>query len=472
MTVASFLFSRRRMGAAAFLYGFLVALVFVFFVYSRQSLVDTTTTDLNGFGGIARTVARGEGFSIGYGPTVRRAPLYPLLGAALLTMAGSDTPGAPEAAVFRPLLVANCVIFGLTCLAVWSLASRIGLSGPTAALAVLICPVLPQSMRYVGMTEVETLMGLWTVLLALCSHALVARPTTLTGAALGVVAALATLSKPIVLLYPLAFLPFAFWYWSGVRVPRRDAIVGSLAMLVAFGLLLAPWTLRNWTATNGQYTGISSNGPGEFLRGYINAQSKYFLLRQDFGGGGSGEKWDPEANAFEEEFLSRHGLPFYRVGREPGGRFTLHPAPPAGVTSAMLEIEKDRVEGAEMTRRVLHEPVDFVRKFLVQVATFWYVVETRGKSLLVGGLALIVLAFSAGGALRARRAGAIVWPVLFVVVYFNGIYAVFLAFARYSMPLFPLLSVLTAGGVAALTELVFRKRLASPASRIGVHAAW
>jgi len=458
---------RPWLALAVFSYGTLVAAVFSFLIYQRQGMVEATI-DLNGFGSIARNLAHGDGFSIGYGPTTRRGPLYPYLGAVLLKLFGSDAPGLSDAVFFRPLLIANCVVLGLTCVVVWRLAGSI--FGPRAALlAAVICPLVPQSLRYVGMTEVETLMGLGTVLLAATGLSLVQSPSPGKGAAFGVTAGLTTLAKPVALVYPLLFLPLAAWHWRKAHALNRNAIVASLTALACFAVLLVPWTLRNMSVTNGQFKGISSNGSGEFLRGYINAQPKYYLLRQDFGGGGPGEKWDPEANAYEEQLLKPHGIPFYRPQRDAAGKTTFTPPPPEGVSSASLELAKDRVEGAEVKRRVLHAPLEFVGKFLVQLATFWYIVETRTKSQLVGAVALVVLAFSVLGAVRAQRAGNVVWPVAFTILYFNLIYAAILAFARYSMPLFPTLTVLAAGGLFTLLgpwlERVRLKRGDGAASR-------
>ncbi len=444
--------ARSRMAPTVFLYGTLVALTFTFGFSGRLGVVDTTV-DLNGFGTIARSLAHGDGFSSGYGPTTRRAPLYPIMGAALLMAFGNDAPGLAERTVFRPLLVANCVILGLTCLVVWALARRV-FDDRVALVAALICPILPQSLRYVGMTEVETLMGLWIALLALTSHAVVLKPRASTGLAFGIVAAAATLTKPVAMLYPFALLPLAALHWRATRTAARPALTCAIVAIVCFGALLLPWSLRNRALTGGQFSGISSNAPGEFLRGYINAQPKYFLLRQDFGGPGTGEKWDPEANRYEENFLQQYGVVSYRTLRRADGTLYLHPPPPPGVTTAMLEVEKDRIEGAEMKRRLIHEPGQFLRKFAIQFVTFWYVVETRFKSVLVGAMALVMLALSAAGAVRAQRAGATVWPVLLVLVYFNAFYAAFLAFARYSMPLFPTLTLLASGGVVWLVAVV------------------
>jgi 4-amino-4-deoxy-L-arabinose transferase-like glycosyltransferase len=439
-----------------FLYGTLAALAFIFLVYHRQTMI-VATVDLNGFGHIARNIAEGHGFSSGLGPTIRRGPLYPYFGAALLKLFGSDGASLNEAQLYRPILIGNAVIFGLTCLTVWWTARRL-FGATTALFAAAITPLVPQSMRYIGMTEAETLMGLFTVLLAAVGLVFAKNATVKSGAALGAVAGLATLTKPIVLLFPFGFVVLVWLFsWRKLR-PDRQQILATISLFGVFIALLVPWSIRNAIVTNGEFKGISSNAPAEFLRGYIHAQPKYYLLRQDFGGGDpSKEQWDPEANAYEEKLLQAHGANFYREQRDEFGNRSLNPKPAPGLTSADLELERDRIEKVEMKRKLLHEPGAFLRKFGVQLATFWYIVETRTKSLLVGGIALVVLALSAIGYASAHRRREIVWPIAIVVLYFNAIYAAFLAFARYSMPLYPTLTILMAGGIAAIAASIFKR---------------
>jgi hypothetical protein len=460
--------SNKWLGVAVFFYGTLAAAAFAFLVYHGQTAVEATV-DLNGFGEIARNIRDGNGFSTADGPTVRRAPLYPMLGAALLWAFGEGGQNIPEATLYRPLIVANCLIFGLTCIVVYWTTKKIFGDVRVALVAAGICPLMPQSLRYVGMTEVETLMGLHIALLAVTGLMLAERPNATTGATFGVVSTLATLTKPIVLLYPFVFLPVAFWYAGKKGAGRRQRVIASVVAIGCFGALLLPWSLRNASLTNGEFRGISSNAPGEFLRGYINAQPKYYLLQQDFGGGAYPltEKWDPEANTYEERLLGAHGVPFYRATRNDAGKRVTVPPPPPGVTSVMIEVEKDHIESAEVKRKLLHEPFGFLKKFTVQIFTFWYIVETRVKSLFVGSIAAVVLAFSIAGYARASRRSALVWPVVAVLVYFNAIYAVFLSFARYSMPLFPTLAILAGGGVVALLDQLqpFIWRVTSPAPR-------
>jgi hypothetical protein len=458
--------SNKWLGLAVFVYGTLAAAALVFLVYQRQAFVEANV-DLNGFGDIARNIRDGNGFSTAYGPTIRRGPLYPTLGAVLLWAFGEGGQDLSEAILFRPMIVANCVIFGLSCVVVYWTANKIFGDVRVALVAAGICPLIPQSLRYVGMTEVETLMGLLIALLAATGLRLVERPSATTGATFGVVAALATLTKSIVLLYPFVFLPLAFWYAGTKGAGRSGSVIAAVAAIACFGALLLPWSLRNASLTNGEFRGISSNAPGEFLRGYINAQPKYYLLQQDFGGTDPRtEKWDPEANAYEERLLGAHGFPFYRTMRNNAGERLTLPPPPPGVTSVMLEVEKDRIESAEVKRKLLYEPFGFLRKFTVQLFTFWYIVETRAKSLFVGSIAAVMLAFSIVGYVRALRRNALVWPVVSVLVYFNVIYAAFLAFARYSMPVFPTLAILAGGGVVALLEQLRIWRVASAAREV------
>lgn len=442
-------------GFAVFAYGTIVAILVAAFVYHFHSL-DGSTVDLDGFGLLSRNLAAGKGFSLGYGPTLRRAPLYPFLAAGILKIFGNYGVGVPDTVAYRPIIIAQCIVFGLTCLTVWALTRR--LFGPyVALLAALLCPLVPQSLRYITMTEVESLVGLLTVLLAYTSLLFIERPRISTGVYLGLIVSAATLTKPVPEFYLILFLPCAWWYWHGIRARSSAAeardhtrirLIATGAALLFFALPLLPWTIRNWTVTDGQFFGISSNGPGEFLRGYVNVESKYFLLRQDYGG------WDPEANDYEAAILQAHGAVFHHFGPFEGGTVQVSPGIPVGVTTARLEAQKDQIEGAVAKQQVVQHPLDFVRKFLIQLATFWYIVQSRTLSLLLGASALIFLGLSAVGVVHAARRGIMTWPTVFVIVYFNVVYAAILAFGRYSMPLYPTILVLAAAGLAALAPRV------------------
>jgi len=71
------------------------------------------------------------------------------------------------------------------------------------------------------------IMGLLVVLLAASGMSLVVHPSARSGAAFGVTAAAATLTKPLVLLYPFVFLAAAAWHWRKARTLRRQPLIGS-----------------------------------------------------------------------------------------------------------------------------------------------------------------------------------------------------------------------------------------------------
>jgi hypothetical protein len=312
---------------------------------------------------------------------------------------------------------------------------------------------IPQSLRYLGQTEVEAVTTLFIALLAYTGLRLVERPGLVNGALFGLTAAAATLTKPVTQFYPLLFFAVAWLVWYLARrrqaaAPFRSMLAATLAALLCFSLPIAPWIMRNRALTDGAFSGISSNAPAEALRGYIAVKPEYVLLQKDFGA------WDPEANDYEEAILAPYGVPFYRVNAPESGRVEIVPPMPAGVSSARLEAEKDRIEAAELSRMLFSQPVEFVKKVGIQLVTFWYLVVDRKQSLIVGVSALALLAMVVLGTRVGLRKGVPVWPVLAIAIYLNLVYASTLAMARYSMPLYPTLMVLAAAGVFSLVPLL------------------
>lgn len=411
---------RARRASLVALWGFAVALLWTFVVFPRFSAIEPLF-DVNAFGRIGESIHSGEGFSRGYGPTLRRAPLYPYLVAGVLGLGGFDPAHRQQSYV--PLLVLQCAFAGIWCAISLLIADT--LFGPRAGLAAgLLCSVYPQCLRYLGAVEVEATMTLLITLMTWTSLRLVRRPSACAAAAGGLVTGLAVLAKPLPLLYPLVV---AWLLWTRARRRRERYPAAALAIyVVVMAIVVAPWVVRNHLVTHGRYLGISANASGEFLRGYVTAWPEFWLLRRPFRG-----NWDVAANRFEAALLRRHGLDYDTFRKESVGNSLL----------------KDRVENRIAARMVIGRPLVFARKVAIQALTFWYLVETPAKSLAVGLLALLALGLAARGASLAWRNGVSVAPLVATVLYFNVLYAVVLAFARYSMPVFPSLLALSAGGL-------------------------
>lgn len=419
-----------RPALVVFAAGLLIALLWTFVLFPRLGAI-RQVFDLNGFGEIGERIWRGEGFSYGHGPTIRRAPLYPYLVAGVFEIFGFD--GAHRRASYAPVLALQCLFAGLTCLAVFCIANRL-FGKKVGLVAGLLCAVWPQCVRYTGAVDVEATMTLLITLMTLLTVRIVQRTTIADGALLGVVTGLAVLTKPMPLFFPAAlFLLFLVRYRRDHK-PIPWAPLG--ACVGAMVLLCVPWVVRNHVVSGGRYHGISSNASGEFLRGYVVARPEFAFLRVSFQG-----YWDWQANLYEDEILKREGFAFFAT--ENGKLVPM----PQNVGNAL---RKDEIENRVAKEMALHDPIGFARKFVIQLFTFWYLVETPGKSLVVGAFAALALALAFVGWRRARKDRVDVAPVVTVVAYFYVLYAVILAFARYSMPVFPSLLVLSAYGLCAM----------------------
>lgn len=450
-----------KVGLLITLIATIIALLFTFVVYPKQGTIEARI-DLNGFGFLARNIAKGEGFSLGHGPTLRRAPLYPALLALVLKTFGNYDSTIPDAIAYRPMQILQCLFFGLTCLVCWRVTLLLFGALPALASATL-CAITPQTLRYVPMTEVECLLGLLIVLIALTAALLYRQPNLRNGVFFASVCAAAALTKPVVLFFPFLFCALLLIrrLWArnkGDASPLPFPTI--LTVLILFVSCLLPWSLRNGMLTNGKFWGISSNAPGEFLRGYVNAQPKFAFLQQDFGGHDPSRiQWDWEANLYEHALLQKHGLSFFSTERfGPNGEYYPMEA------RVELELAKEKVEGAEMRRRIVQEPVEFIKKFAVQTLTFWYIVETRKKSVIIGSIALLMLSLATVGWINAQSKRIDALPVLSVILYFNLIYAAILAFARYSMPVYPTLLVLSGYGLTVLLSKFHQRVLVKPRS--------
>ena len=429
-----------KIGVGVFGFGFAVATLFAFVIYGRQNAI-AAAYDVNRFGELARHLASGEGFSLGAGLTMRRAPLYPGIVAVLLKIFGNV---GTEAEIYRPVFLLQCGIVGLTCVTVWAIGCRL-FEARTGLFAGLMTPLLPQTLRYVSSVEVETLMGLLIALTALMGLNFYRKPVLSSGLLFALVCAASVLTKPIGLFYPFVFFVL-LWLRHRKPEPRKTLSVIALS-LTAYLLCLLPWSMRNSLVSEGKFRGISTNAPGEFLRGYVLAQPKFYLLKQDFGGtSNEGLMWDLEANDTEQALLKPYGVPFYVPGQEADRK----PMP----ASIGYELAKDGAESRIAKDKVFHHPVEFLQKFIVQTCTFWFIVETKKKSVAIGGMALLLL-FGAGlGVRRAHRKGREALPVVAVLLYFHLTYAVILAFARYSFPLYPTLLVFAVAALVKKSPLV------------------
>ena len=192
-------------------------------------------------------------------PSAKHAPLYPIV-LTPISLLGFD-----QWIAHRSL---GLVLGPLTVILVWLLGKRVG-GSTTGLVAAAIAALYPVFIAVDGALMSEVLYSPLFVGALLLAYRLHDRPSVWIAAALGAAIALATLTRTeALLLIPLLALPVAWRAGSDWR--GRGAL--AAAACAACALVIAPWTIRNWSAFD-RPVPISTQG-GALLAG-ANCDSTY-----------------------------------------------------------------------------------------------------------------------------------------------------------------------------------------------------
>lgn len=392
-----------------------LGLLMAFVVFRFQSLVDTDI-DPYWFGKMGESLASGHGFA-GYGTLLtRRVPAYPTVIGGVYWLFGDHA---------RLIFVLHAFYFAGTCALAYAIGRRL-FNRRTGVIAGLACAFNPMLLRYLPSLHLETQLTFLITLLVWLMVGFWERPSWKRGALIGLVGGLASLTKAVALLYPPLFaLGIVLAFWSARRrgddrpIPWKPAV----AIVIALGLTIAPWTVRNYRAS-GHFVLLTTGTSDAFLRGFIFTESPYLTL--------SKPPYTDAENASNAYFRSL--------------------AAKAGTVWERDDYETDQILNKEAKRRLLHEPGAVARKSGLGLFTFWYELTSLKNSLIAGALAALTWAFALVGWRRTRREHRPAWLLLLPVLYFNISLAFLLALGRYSVPVLPALIVLAAYGVDTVLD--------------------
>ena len=393
--------------------GLLVHLVFSFAVFPIISGPLRLGVDPDGFGGLAQNIVDGVGFRFDYGTgelTTYRAPAFPFLLAGGLALTGNLVSTA---------VITQAIIGALTVVSVFWLGD-IAFSKRVGFGAALIAAIHPMLVWWSPRMRYEPLLALMVVLMVLTGVRLLRAPTIQRSLAFGAAVGVATLTAQIVV--PLAVALVA----AMVAMSRARRIMTArvaVSLLVA-ALLVLPWTARNYEVTDGHIVLVQTGGVMEFVRGiyfveaYPAAPLRVTVV-------------DRTANEMiTEDFGDELGEDWYRGDRH-----------------------VEDVLGPYAAEYLTESPGAFIAGFLEQLPRFWYLSESPAKSLFILGIQFPLMMLAAVGTvvmLRRRE-----WTVVLIalpVVYFNVVYSLFHAKARFSVPAVPFLIILAVVGVRMLVS--------------------
>lgn len=416
--------------------GLTVSLLMIFVGWRAQHFV-SESSDPYGYVAMARDLLQNGRF-LHYGSVLnRRGPLYPAFIALVYSITGE-----------QPLVmrILQALMLATVCLMTFDVGRRL-FNPRTGLVAGLVCAFHPVLLRYVPDFHVEIFLLFLATLSLWRSVLFIQAPSVKNGALFGVCAALGALAKPVVLLYPVVF---AGWWllidrkvWRGAekapspepservrpRIPAEWA--AAAAIFVAMGVVILPWTYRNYRSS-GRPVLITTGFGDAFLRGYIFSKTDYALLR----------------------------LPPYVYAENESNTTFRALCRTAGTEWERDDIESERILTQAAKQKLLDDPAGFVRKFSVQLFTFWYQMTSLVNSLVAGVLALVLWALALVGWRRARTEGKPTWPLFLPIFTLNLSLAVLLALGRYSVPILPALAVLAAFGVDTLLS----RRPSAPAA--------
>jgi len=390
----------------------LVLRLAVLVLYPQPVAYDALTYDA-----LAVHLLSGQGYVLEPGgpPTATRGPVYPLFLAGIYWLSSHR-----YLAVFVVQALVDVGTVALTYAVAWSLYRRRDV-GLLAALA-YAC-YLPFALQ-VGQVMTETLftalllLGVYWFLLAVRSERKAHALGLQIGA--GVALGLAALTRPAALLVPLVLAAFLPWLTSGWRRVAAQAA----ALLLAFILVLVPWTWRNWQI-------FGTLVPTSTLAGVNLYISNYALDQEDYLAAHSGEG-------------AKRMIIWTRViENEPG---------------SLDEAELDQVFRQKALALIRAHPWRYLHMSVNRFFRLWFNLGYVGEppsaaSWVLAGTNGIILALALVGLFRERTAAAPLAAALGgVLVIFTLFHVAILAYARFIFPVLPLALVLAARGAWLLAQ--------------------
>ncbi len=374
-------------------------------------------------------------------------PIYP----AFLVPFFNLIPDEALVAQFTAARLAQALLDTLTVLWIYLVAQR--LFGERVGRVALVAQAL--DLRYVftaGTIATETLfISLLTGFMLIYVRALSqskAGPYRLAGLLL----ALATLTRPVPLLFP-AMLVFPAWLSTS---DRRQAWRGLAWLLGVMVLVIAPWTIRTSIIT-GEFTPVSTSAFSQFYRStYENGgeistdQALNQAVAQDMGPGDAHTEGSEYVGAGIRRILQAPGAWLLRIARDTATAYgqpfgTVILTPPG---TALKETVVAFFRGKASLGQVISTPA-FWRRLLMYIWHIWG---------LVGGMAGIVLC--------VRRQWRDILPLIIWVMYTTSVTAALLIEPRYVFPTMFVFTILAAyATVRAWDALGLSKWLQSNSQR-------
>lgn len=349
--------------------------------------------DPDKFGDLSRNIFMGKGFIYSDSDklAVDRGPIYPYTISLLFTIFGGDD--------IRVVQIFQAVLFGVTGLLVFLLVKTVS-DKRSALMAQIVYSLHPFLIWYTSRVWIETthtfFVTLTAYLLILAYHKLsICRMLSL-GSALG----LTILTKSTFIIFPLLLLPVFYFKW------KKQGILFALVTAMLAYLMILPWTLRNYKATN------------EFIP--VHTSLGLNLI---------------QGNALAENWLknSLANMPSWFAGD--------------AKIKELLKSTNDTHQSAVGDRKLIKyfinenitRPMFLLWRTFVNSITFWYLSESPPKSIFLICLQLPLVLLFFLGIKREWRVKPALIPLFWLVFHYFLLHSLIIGWARYSVPIIPVM---------------------------------
>jgi len=384
--------------AAIILIILLVGFGYAFLVSGRELWPDEHDFDT-----IAQNVVQGHGFSRipnSSIPMIRRVPLYPLFLALIYRTCGHSLGAV---GVFQIFLIALTALIGY-------LAARLIFKGKFAFVSLLLIGLYPPLIVFSTRIMSEVLNTFLLLVSILCLVMLVHRRSIALAFVSGLFIGITTLCKATTALFPF----FVFLFLILIYRSKKQALYHGLILILAAGIAISPWTIRNYLQ----------------FKSFIPVQlgiSPGFWVGTDVSKGG---RWRGEGKMLH-----------HKLSRE--------------LREDHLYVEKFYLSKA--IENVKENPAGYLTLLVKKAGGFWRRPSVGGvekfglKKILIRGsnylLHYLAIVFGIIGLiLVVKRKILLAYPLILIIFYYTLMHALLFAEPRYHIPVLPMVIILATYG--------------------------
>lgn len=377
------------------LFAVVFALIFslIIFPIIQQPLGLNIDPDQNG--SLGRNIFAGKGYmySDSEKPALDRGPVYPYMISFLFTVTGTSD--------YRVVQIFQAFLFGLTGLLIFSIVKYVS-SIRTAFYSQIFYTLYPMFVWYTSRVWIETTHTFFVVLSAYVLIRVYQRLNLSGAIVLGVIFGLTILTKSIFMLFPIVLLFIFYFKW------RMKGIVFGIVTLLTAYLTILPWMIRNYFVSN-EIVPVHTSLGLNLIQGDALAKNwlKYPLSNMP--------SWFIGDAKMTEILKDNNATPQDAVG--------------------------DKILVRNFVNENLKEPLYLLWRTLVNSVSFWYLSESPFKSIILACLQFPLLILFFIGMRRIWRKIPALIPLIYMIAYFFVVHSLIIGWARYSVPIIPLILV-------------------------------